>query len=226
MPSAENQFIRGTQSLRDVIDGYNDPWLKTEPIYGRKPQPDHARVLKWSVFTESQRRKLGIRPDEKSPYTAREDMYFPYLTAEVKYGNQALEIADRQNMHSMCIALRAVVSLCQAAGCAEEVQGGFSDFRSLMSSTAFVYTVTILISKETKCFSTGGLLRNPTSGLQRTDGRAIRFVENVDREFLRIHTDRLTRSLGRVPDPEDDIPGIDVDEVESQPSFPSQIRCL
>lgn len=121
MPSAENQYIRGNQSLKDVIDGYNDPWLKTEPIYGPKPQPDHARGLKWSTFSESQRRKLGIKPDEKSPYTVREDMYFPYLTAEIKCGNQALDFADRQNMHSMCIALRAVVSLCQAAGCTEEV---------------------------------------------------------------------------------------------------------
>lgn len=36
MPSAENQYIQGNQSLKDVIDGYNDPWLKTEPIYGPK----------------------------------------------------------------------------------------------------------------------------------------------------------------------------------------------
>lgn len=120
MPSAENLFIQGKKELKDVIDGYNDPWLKTEPIYGPKPQPDHARGLRWSTFSDGQRRKLGIKPDEKSLYAVREDMYFPYLTAEIKCGNQALEFADRQNMHSMCIALRAVVSLAQAAGCAED----------------------------------------------------------------------------------------------------------
>ena len=33
MPSAENQFIQGKKWLRDVIDGYNDLWLKTANIW-------------------------------------------------------------------------------------------------------------------------------------------------------------------------------------------------
>ncbi|KAJ5100744.1 hypothetical protein N7456_006796 [Penicillium angulare] len=219
MPSAENQFIRGTQGLRDVIDGYNDPWLKTEPIYGPKPQPDHARGLKWSVFTESQRRKLGIRPDEKSPYTAREDMYFPYLTAEIKCGNQALELADRQNMHSMCIALRAVVSLCQAAGCTEEVHRrilGFSISHELDGFRIYGYYPEF---EEDKVLFYRWPIAQPNAWTLEDRWTCYRFVKNVDREFLRIHTDRLMRVLGRVPDPEDDTLGIDVDEVESQLSI-------
>ena len=35
----------------------------------------------------------------------QDDMYFPYLTAEIKCGNQALEFADRLNLHIMCIEL-------------------------------------------------------------------------------------------------------------------------
>ncbi|KAJ5267850.1 hypothetical protein N7478_010658 [Penicillium angulare] len=219
MPSAENQFIRGTQGLRDVIDGYNDPWLKTEPIYGPKPQPDHARGLKWSVFTESQRRKLGIRPDEKSPYTAREDMYFPYLTAEIKCGNQALELADRQNMHSMCIALRAVVSLCQAAGCTEEVHRrilGFSISHELDGFRIYGYYPEF---EEDKVLFYRWPIAQPNAWTLEDRWTCYRFVKNVDREFLRIHTDRLMRVIGRVPDPEDDTLGIDVDEVESQLSI-------
>lgn len=45
----------------------------------------------------------------------QEEIYFPYLTAESKREKQALELADRQNIHSMSIALRAVVSLAQKA---------------------------------------------------------------------------------------------------------------
>ena len=44
-------------------------------------------------------------------------------------------------------------------------------------------------------------------------------MENVDREFLPIHTDRVIRILGRVPDPDEDSQGIDVDEIESQLSI-------
>jgi hypothetical protein len=38
-------------------------------------------------------------------------MYFPFLTCEVKCGAAALDIADRQNAHSMTMAVRGVVEL-------------------------------------------------------------------------------------------------------------------
>lgn len=40
-------------------------------------------------------------------------MYFPSLTCEVKCGAAALDVADRQNAHSMTLAVRAVVELFQ-----------------------------------------------------------------------------------------------------------------
>ncbi|KAJ5348559.1 uncharacterized protein N7506_001812 [Penicillium brevicompactum] len=183
MPSAENQYIRGNQSLKDVIDGYNDPWLKTEPIYGPKPQPDHARGLRWSAFSESQRRKLGIKPDEKSPYTVREDMYFPYLTAEIKCGNQALELADRQNMHSFRIY-----------GYYPEINDGKVSF--------YRWPVA-----------------QPNVWVKANRWTCYQFVENLDCEFLPIHTDRLMRILEEVPNPDEDVSGMDVDELDSQVSM-------
>ena len=38
-------------------------------------------------------------------------MYFPFFTCEVKCGAAALDIADRQNAHSMTVAVRALVEL-------------------------------------------------------------------------------------------------------------------
>ncbi|KAJ5752786.1 hypothetical protein N7520_009703 [Penicillium odoratum] len=219
MPSAENQYIQGNQSLKNVIDGYNDPWLKTEPIYGPKPQPDHARGLRWSTFSETQRRKLGIKPDEKSPYTVREDMYFPYLTAEIKCGNQALELADRQNMHSMCIALRAVVSLCQAAGCTEEVHRrilGFSISHELEGFRIYGYYPEI---DDGKVSFYRWPVAQPNIWVKENRWTCYQFVQNLDREFLPIHTDRLMRILEEVPDPDEDVSGIDVDELDSQVSM-------
>lgn len=108
IPSAENQYIRGETRLKDVIDGYDDLWAKAEPIlHDQRPQPSHARGLKRSAFSANQLRKLGIKLDESSLYTVREEMLFPYLTAESKRKKQALELADRENMHNMSFALRA-----------------------------------------------------------------------------------------------------------------------
>ncbi|QKX63643.1 uncharacterized protein TRUGW13939_10814 [Talaromyces rugulosus] len=203
MPSAENQYIQGRRWLKNVIDGYNDPWLKTEPIHGPRPQPDHARGLKWSTFSEQQRRKLGIKPAEKSLYIARDDMYFPYLTAEIKCGTQALEFADRQNMHSMCIALRAVVSLSQIASCPEKVHRrilAFSISHELDGLRIYGYYPEI----------TDGRIEYFRWKVAQIDiwsredkWTCYRFVENLDREFLPIHIDRLMDLLAEIPEPQD-----------------------
>ena len=42
---------------------------------------------------------------------ATDEMYFSFLTAEVQCGNEALNIADRQNAHSAAVAANAVVEL-------------------------------------------------------------------------------------------------------------------
>ncbi|PMD58638.1 uncharacterized protein K444DRAFT_643539 [Hyaloscypha bicolor E] len=38
-------------------------------------------------------------------------MYFPFLTCKVKYGAIALDVADRQNAHSMTLAVRGIIEL-------------------------------------------------------------------------------------------------------------------
>jgi hypothetical protein len=35
-------------------------------------------------------------------------MYFPFLTCKVKCGAAALDVADRQNAHSMALAVRGI----------------------------------------------------------------------------------------------------------------------
>ncbi|KAI7976007.1 hypothetical protein EIK77_000045 [Talaromyces pinophilus] len=225
MPSAENRYIQGKEELKDVIDGYNDPWLKTEPIYGPKPQPDHARGLRWSTFSDDQRRKLGIKPDEKSLYAVREDMYFPYLTAEIKCGNQALEYADRQNMHSMCIALRAVVSLAEAAGRLEEVDRrllGFSISHELEGVRIYGHYPEI---GEDGIKYYRWLVKQFNIWADGDKWACFRFVENLDRDFLPIHTGRLMRFLEAIPDPQELQFELDVDDdISSQSQVWSQER--
>lgn len=41
-------------------------------------------------------------------------MYFPFLTCEVKCGAGALNIADRQNAHSITLAVRAIIEFFRA----------------------------------------------------------------------------------------------------------------
>ncbi|KAJ5718778.1 hypothetical protein N7488_004424 [Penicillium malachiteum] len=189
-------------------DKYNDQWSKAQPIYGPRPQPDHARGLKWSAFTEAHRHKLSIMSDEKLLSIPREDMFFPYLTAEIQSENQALEFADRQNMHNMCIAGRAVVSLCQAAGCLEMVHRrilGFSISHSLKEFRIYGYYPEV---DNGKVSFYRWPISQPSIWTLEDRWTCYQFVENVDREFLPIHTNRLMDLLEKVPDP--DVFGVDL----------------
>lgn len=121
MPSAENLTICGREEFAGLIEGHNDAWIKSVPFYGPRPQPDHTYGFKWSNFTEQQRRKLNIEPTKKSLYTAREDIYFPFLTGEVKCGKQGLDLADRPNAHSMTITLRGVADVYRRANRLKDV---------------------------------------------------------------------------------------------------------
>ena len=42
---------------------------------------------------------------------AIDEIYFPFLIAEVKCGNEALNIADRQNAYSAAVTANAIVEL-------------------------------------------------------------------------------------------------------------------
>jgi hypothetical protein len=71
---------------------------------------------KLSAFTDEQLERLmpfvGEIPDTfTSHFMATWQMYFPFLTCEVKCGAAALDVADRQNAHSMTLAVRGVVEL-------------------------------------------------------------------------------------------------------------------
>ncbi|KAE8383457.1 hypothetical protein BDV26DRAFT_287645 [Aspergillus bertholletiae] len=202
MPAAENQYIRGRQALKNVIDGYNDSWIKTEPIYGPKPQPDHTRGLRWSAFNESQRQKLGVQPQEKSLYIARDEIYFPYLTGEVKSGRQALDIADRQNMHSACVAIRGLVHLSRLAGCVEVLHRrilAFSISHDVELVRIYGYYPEIEGDKTSYYrYDVGQLLIWTGSD----PWACYRFVHNVDDLFLPSHTARVMDMLARIPEPQ------------------------
>ncbi|KAI4156662.1 MAG: hypothetical protein LQ340_000108 [Diploschistes diacapsis] len=119
VPSAQSLAIRairgGSKNLKYLIESVNEGWNNSIPLIGRRPQPDYAVGLKRTAFTEEQLAKIepiiGDIVTEMSLFMATYYMYFPFLTCEVKSGAAALDIADRQNAHSMTLAVRAIVEL-------------------------------------------------------------------------------------------------------------------
>ncbi|KAF2866224.1 hypothetical protein BDV95DRAFT_216010 [Massariosphaeria phaeospora] len=116
VPSAETLATFGAKELEVLVESVNEGWSNSVPLTGTRPQPDYSVGFKREAFSEEQRGKLGpfigdFIAGDQSYFMATYYMYFPFLTCEAKCGAAALDIADRQNAHSMTLAVRAVVEL-------------------------------------------------------------------------------------------------------------------
>ncbi len=114
VPSAQTLATYGATHLNHLYECVNEGWNSVIPFHGTRPQPDHSVGFGRSAFTEEQLKKLEpfvgeIGSKALTYFMATTRMYFPFLTCEVKCGAAALDVADRQNAHSMTVAVRALV---------------------------------------------------------------------------------------------------------------------
>lgn len=124
VPSVETFATYGATHLEHLIEGVNEAWLGNIPIQGPRPQPDYFVGFRRSAFTNGQLKKIDPligSAFETSFFIATFRIYFPFFTSEVKCGAAALDIADRQNAHSMSVGLRALIALFQLVGREKEL---------------------------------------------------------------------------------------------------------
>ena len=114
VPSAEILATYGATHLEYLIESSNDGWNNSIPLTKTRPQPDYSVGFRREAFTEDQLKRLEPFVGDLSDtsfFMATYYMYFPFLTCEVKCGAAALDVADRQNAHSMTLAVRGIVEL-------------------------------------------------------------------------------------------------------------------
>jgi hypothetical protein len=114
VPSAEILAVRGAKHLKILIESVNEGWNNSIPVTKTRPQPGYSAGFRQEAFTDDQLKRLEPFVGEltdTSFFMATYYMYFPFLTCEVKCGAAALDVADRQNAHSMTLAVRGVVEL-------------------------------------------------------------------------------------------------------------------
>lgn len=114
VPSAEILFSYGAKHLEHLIEELNVSWSNCFPIApGPVPQPDYSIGFKSTAFTSDQLQKLEsyVSNWKNTHFMVTEWMHFPFFTCEVKCGNEALNIADRQNAHSASVAVKGFFEL-------------------------------------------------------------------------------------------------------------------
>lgn len=124
VPFAESLALLGANNLENVVESVNEGWNNCISVTKPRPQPDYALGFGRNTFSDDQLDKLQPYigdPLELSYFRATHYMYFPFLTAEVKCGAMGLEIADRQNAHSMTVAMNGIVQLFKRVGREKEL---------------------------------------------------------------------------------------------------------
>ncbi|QSS65228.1 hypothetical protein I7I51_06070 [Histoplasma capsulatum] len=204
VPSAEILATYGATKLECLIEGTNEAWNCSIPFYGPRPQPDYSVGFRRSAFTDNQLVKLKLLIDDwdyTSLFMATDTMYLPFLICEVKCGEVALDVADRQNAHSATIAVRATVELFKLVKCEIEVDREILAFSISHDHTAVrIYGHYAVLEGEKTNFH-----RHPIHKFDFTslDGKekwtAYKFTRNVYDKFVPIHLKRICAAIDQIP---------------------------
>ncbi|KAB8360668.1 hypothetical protein FH972_024405 [Carpinus fangiana] len=206
VPSAEMLNLRGAASLKHLIDSVDETWVKCISIVrGPRPKPDFSVGLRSTAFTAKQLDKLKPSVGDwaaTSYVVATDDMYFPFLTCEVKCGNQALDIADRHNAHSASIAVQAIVQLYRLVSRQHELHRKILAFSiSHDNKSVSIYGHYAVVQGATTQFHRH---RVRSFNFMEQDGReswtAYRFTRNIYDIFVPIHVARIVSAVDKLPD--------------------------
>ncbi len=222
VPSAETLATYGATDLDHLIEGVNDGWTGSIPVQGPRPQPDFSVGFRRSAFIDEQLNKLDPLIGsvyDTSFFVATYPMYFPFLTCEVKCGAAALDVADRQNAHSMTCAVRGIIEIYRAVKREKEIHREILAFSiSHDHSTVRVYGHYALIDGDKTTF-----YRHPIRKFDFTeqDGKekwsAYTFTKNVYDIWMPIHLKRICSAIDELP------PDIDFGLSQSA-SFPQELE--
>lgn len=143
VPSAEILADKGAKHLAILRETTNACWTNSIPFInppgsgsgsrsGPRPQPDFGLGFDRDAFNPEQLQKLqpflGDLLADHSLFAATYQMYFPFLTSEVKCGDGELDVADRQNAYAQSVILRGLHALFQLVGREEELHREINGF--------------------------------------------------------------------------------------------------
>ncbi|KAL7806796.1 hypothetical protein V8C44DRAFT_360364 [Trichoderma aethiopicum] len=205
VPSAESLALRNKDYKR-LVESVSEEWDNSIPLTGARPQPDYSVGFKRDAFTKNRLDKLSpfigdLFSGDQSFFMATYYMYFPFLTCEVQCGAAGLDIADRQNAHSMTLAVRGIVELFRAVKREDEV-----DRKILAFSVSHDHRLVriyghypVINGEDTKYY------RHPIHTFDFTayDGRdkwtSYRFIKSVYDAWMPAHFEGICSAIDQLP---------------------------
>lgn len=206
VPSAESLATLGATHLEDLVESVNEGWNNSIPLTGTCPQPDYSVGFRREAFTNDQLAKLSpfigdFIAGDLSLFMATYYMYFPFLACEVKCSATALDVADRQNAHTMALAARGIVELFRLVKREEEINRQILPF-SISHDHCLVRIYgyyPVIDGAETKYH------RHPIYSFDFTtlDGKdkwtAYRFTKNIYDVWMPEHFKKICSAINQLP---------------------------
>lgn len=113
LSSIKALYLTDEARYKDLTDQvrvqWHESWVLTEP----RPEPDLIVDFLHSAFTVSENEKLTNYTSFENLTRSISEMCFPFLMCEVKCDDKKLDYADRQNMHSCSVAVKALLKIEQ-----------------------------------------------------------------------------------------------------------------
>ena len=204
VPPAEVLAIRGAKHLKILIESVNEGWNSSIPITKTRPQPDYSAAFRREAFTEAQLKR--IEPfvgelTETSFFMATYSMYFPFFTCETKCGAAALDIADRQNAHSMIMAVRGIVELFRLVKREKELHRHILAFSiSYDHSSVRSYGHYPLVDGDKTTFYRHPIHKFDFTAMEgREKWTAYKFTKNVYDMWMRDHFKKICSVIDMLP---------------------------
>lgn len=206
VPSAESLAAFGAKHLEILTESVNEGWNNSIALTGTRPQPDYSVGFQREAFTDDQLARLlpfigDFIAGDLSFFMATYYMYFPFLACEAKCIAASLGVADRQNAHSMTLAVRALVELFRLVEREHELHRqilAFSVSHDHCSVRIFGH-YPVIDGKDTKYY------RHPihTFDFTALDGKdkwtAYKFTKNVYDTWVPDHFKRICSAIDQLP---------------------------
>ncbi|KAH7111327.1 hypothetical protein B0J11DRAFT_554356 [Dendryphion nanum] len=226
VPSAEILADKGAKHLAILRENTNACWTNSIPFInppgsgsrsGPRPQPDFGLGFDRDAFNPEQLQKLqpflgDLLAD--SSFAATYQMYFPFLTSEVKCGDGELDVADRQNAYAQSVILRGLYSLFQLVDRENELHREINGF-SISHNDEDVRIwghYAVIDGKDVKFYRhliSKFIFAPSGEGDQRW--KAYKFVKNVYDLWLPKNFERICSVIDMLPAALNfDVPGLDL----------------
>lgn len=115
VPSAENLCFSGEEVPNYIGEEIQAEWTRCATMGSTRPKPDYTAGLLTSAFTNDEIEKLQNYASIERPFFFTPNLCYPFLICEAKTGLVGMDKADRQNIHSASVAVRAIIELYKAA---------------------------------------------------------------------------------------------------------------